>query len=237
MIVGVGTMGEGISVALRGAGVGNITVLNRTPAHGMTVAERTGATLRPLDDLSSVVADVDLVLTCTGANEPIITTATLDVPRTSQAPLLIIDVAVPRDVHHDVGDLPSITILDLDDLQSWANRGIQQRTEAVAAVQVLIDEEIDRYSVASASMQAAPLVAALRERFDDIRRAELSKVEGRLDDEARRALDVATTKLIAKLLHEPSVRLRLEAGTPRGERLASAVVDLFNLDDPTSDNE
>ena len=100
------------------------------------------------------------------------------------------------------------------------------------AVRAIISEELDRYAIASSAVQAAPLISALRSHFDSIRRDELDRVAGRLDEDARNALDVVTTQLLAKLLHEPSVRLRLEAGSPRGERLSSAVIDLFNLDDP-----
>jgi glutamyl-tRNA reductase len=80
-------------------------------------------------------------------------------------------------------------------------------------------------------MQAAPLVSALRTRYEEIRLAELDRHRGRLDDATLEALDVVSRQLIAKLLHEPSVRLRAEAGTPTGERISAAIVDLFNLDD------
>ncbi|MEC8503769.1 MAG: hypothetical protein VXY70_09380, partial [Actinomycetota bacterium] len=147
-------------------------------------------------------------------------------------PTLIIDIAVPRDVHHEVAQLSDVTVLNLDDLQRWAARGREARTSSVEAVRTIISEELDRYAIASSAVQAAPLISALRSHFDSIRRDELDRVAGRLDEDARNALDVVTTQLLAKLLHEPSVRLRLEAGSPRGERLSSAVIDLFNLDDP-----
>ena len=231
-VVGAGLMGEGIAVALHGHGARRMTVLNRTEEHGRSIADRVDGTVQPLAALDHALVESDLVITCTGAQEPIITTDMARPASSPDRPTLIIDIAVPRDVHHEVAQLSDVTVLNLDDVQRWAARGREARTSSVEAVRAIISEELDRYAIASSAVQAAPLISALRSHFDSIRRDELDRVAGRLDEDARNALDVVTTQLLAKLLHEPSVRLRLEAGTPRGERLSSAVIDLFNLDDP-----
>ena len=233
-VVGAGIMGEGIAVALHGHGARQMTVLNRTEEHGRSIADRVNGTVQPLAALDHVLVESDLIITCTGAPEPIITTEMARSATSPDRPTLIIDIAVPRDVHHEVAQLSDLTVLNLDDVQRWAERGREARTSSVEAVKAIISEELDRYAIASSAVQAAPLISALRSHFDSIRRDELDRVAGRLDEDARNALDVVTTQLLAKLLHEPSVRLRLEAGSPRGERLASAVIDLFNLDDPLS---
>ena len=231
-VVGAGIMGEGIAVALHGHGARQMTVLNRTEEHGRSIADRVNGTVQPLAALDHALVESDLIITCTGAPEPIITTEMARPATSPDRPTLIIDIAVPRDVHHEVAQLSDLTVLNLDDVQRWAERGREARTSSVEAVKAIISEELDRYAIASSAVQAAPLISALRSHFDSIRRNELDRVAGRLDEDARNALDVVTTQLLAKLLHEPSVRLRLEAGSPRGERLASAVIDLFNLDDP-----
>ena len=233
-VVGAGIMGEGIAVALHGHGARQMTVLNRTEEHGRSIADRVNGTVQPLAALDHALVESDLIITCTGAPEPIITTETARPATSPDRPTLIIDIAVPRDVHHEVAQLSDLTVLNLEDVQRWAERGREARTSSVEAVKAIISEELDRYAIASSAVQAAPLISALRSHFDSIRRDELDRVAGRLDEDARNALDVVTTQLLAKLLHEPSVRLRLEAGTPRGERLASAVIDLFDLNDPLS---
>jgi glutamyl-tRNA reductase len=231
-VVGAGIMGEGIAVALHGHGARRITVLNRTEEHGRSIADRVSGMVQPLAALDHALVESDLIITCTGAPEPIITTDMARHATSPDRPTLIIDIALPRDVHHEVAQLSDVTVLNLDDVQRWAERGREARTSSVEAVKAIISEELDRYAIASSAVQAAPLISALRSHFDSIRRDELDRVAGRLDEDARSALDVLTTQLLAKLLHEPSVRLRLEAGSPRGERLSSAVIDLFNLDDP-----
>ena len=231
-VVGAGLMGEGIAVALHGHGARRMTVLNRTEEHGRSIADRVDGTVQPLAALDHALVESDLIISCTSAQEPIITTDMARPASSPDRPTLIIDIAVPRDVHHEVAQLSDVTVLNLDDVQRWAARGREARTSSVEAVRAIISEELDRYAIASSAVQAAPLISALRSHFDSIRRDELDRVAGRLDEDARNALDVVTTQLLAKLLHEPSVRLRLEAGSPRGERLSSAVIDLFNLDDP-----
>jgi len=236
-VVGAGVMGEGIAVALHSHGAAAMTVLNRSEASGRQIADRVNGQVQSLESLDAALRESDLIITCTGAQEPIITADMLQSATSSERSTVIIDIAVPRDVHPDVAEIEGVTVLNLEDVQLWADRGRQARSASVDAVSVIVDEELERYVVASSAMQAAPLISALREHFDGIRRDELDRVASRLDENARNALDVVTTQLLAKLLHEPSVRLRLEAGSPRGERLASAVVDLFNLDDPNSGDD
>lgn len=236
-VVGAGVMGEGIAVALHSHGAAAMTVLNRSEESGRQIADRVNGQVQSLESLDVALRESGLIITCTGAQEPIITADMLQSATSSERSTVIIDIAVPRDVHPDVAEIEGVTVLNLEDVQFWADRGREARSASVDAVSVIVDEELERYVVASSAMQAAPLISALREHFDGIRRDELDRVASRLDDDARNALDVVTTQLLAKLLHEPSVRLRLEAGSPRGERLASAVVDLFNLDDPNSGDD
>ena len=229
-VVGAGAMGEGIAVALRAAGDVAVTVVNRTPERGRTVADRTGGRLLGFEALAGAIAASDLVLTCTGAASPVIT-GDLVAHRRDDNPLLIIDIAVPRDVASDVASLDAVTVLDLDDLKAWANRGMEQRTAEVESVRAIVRGAVDRYALDASAMQAAPLVSALRGRFEEIRSAELERHRARLDDATAETIDLVTRQLIAKLLHDPSVRLRSEAGTPTGARIAAAIVDLFDLDD------
>ena len=229
-VVGAGSMGEGIAVALHAAGDVDVTVVNRSIERGQQVADRTGGRLVGFDQLAAVINAADVVLTCTGANEPVITADAVE-GRDADRPLVFIDIAVPRDVAAGVAALDGITVLDLDDLKAWAGRGLEQRVAEVESVQAIVRGAVDRYALDASAMQAAPLVSALRGRFEEIRSAEVARHEGRLDADALEMIDAVTRQLVAKLLHEPSVRLRNEAGTPSGARIAAAVVDLFDLDD------
>ena len=178
------------------------------------------------------IDEADVVLTCTGSGTPIVTTELMQLVPRNGRPLLFVDIAVPRDVSPDVAELDDITVLDLEDLGAWAERGRSQRLGEVDHVLRIVSEEVDRFAVESAALQAAPLVSALRQRAEAHRAAELDRYANRLahlDPDQRELVESITRGLVAKILHEPSVRLRHQAGTPQGERNAAAVADLFDL--------
>jgi glutamyl-tRNA reductase len=231
-LVGAGAMGEGIAVALRGAGVGDVLVVNRSPERGQALADRIDGRALGIDRLNEALESSDVVLTSTGSDEPVITAELVRRLDRGGRPLLFVDIAVPRDVAPDVADLAGVTVLDLDDLSAWADRGRVERLSEVDRVTDIVREEVERFELQSAALQAAPLVSSLRERAEALRSAELERHAKRLnqlDDLQREIVDIITRGIVAKLLHEPSVRLRNQAGTPQGERNAAAVADLFDL--------
>ena len=231
-LVGAVAMGEGIAVALRGAGVGDVVVVNRSPERGQALADRIHGRALGIDRPREALESSDVVLTSTGADEPVITADVVRRLDRGGRPLLFVDIAVPRDVDPEVSELPGVTVLDLEDLSTWADRGRAERLAEVARVTDIVREEVERFGPQSAALQAAPLVSSLRDRADALRAAELARHTKRLnqlDDAQREMIDSITRGIVAKLLHEPSVRLRNQAGTPQGERNAAAVADLFDL--------
>ncbi|MEO6653598.1 MAG: glutamyl-tRNA reductase [Ilumatobacteraceae bacterium] len=231
-LVGAGAMGEGIAVALHGAGVGGVMVVNRTPERGEALAARIDGVALGMDRLRDALEACDVVLTSTGSGEPVITRELVESIDRDGRPLLFVDIAVPRDVSPRVGELADVTVLDLEDLSAWAEKGRAERLAEVGHVSTIVREETERYGLQAAALQAAPLVASLRARAEGLRAAELARHAKRLDhldDEHRDLVEAITRGLVAKLLHEPSVRLRDQAGTPQGERNAAAVADLFDL--------
>ncbi len=231
-VVGAGTMGEGITVALRRAGVGEVVVVNRSAERGVALAERIEGVAVGIDQLAVAIGAADLVLTCTGSGSPLVTPEVLEASPRLGRPLLIVDVSVPRDVSSTVAEIADVTVFDLDDLARWADRGRLQRLAEVDQVRVIVAEEVERFGAQAAALQAAPLVTALRDRAELLRMAEIDRHAKRLaqlDDEQRQLIEAITRGVVAKLLHEPSVRLRNQAGTPQGERNAASVADLFDL--------
>jgi glutamyl-tRNA reductase len=229
LVIGAGEVGEGIVVALAAAGASEVFVANRTIGKAEVLAERVNGAAIGLDAVPSALAHADVVLTSTGAG---VLLTDDDVPHRAGRPLLVIDVAVPRDVAPSVGHLPDVTLLDLDDLREFASRGLAARAGEVDAVSAIVAHEVDRFQSVAIGRQVAPLLSQLRARAEELRVAELerygSKLSG-LDERQREAVDALTRGLLAKLLHEPSVRLKAEAGTPQAERNAAALRDLFDL--------
>jgi glutamyl-tRNA reductase len=231
LILGAGEMADGMAVALANSGVRDLRVANRTAPKAHDLAAKVGGRAVAIETISSALTDVDVLLTSTGADEPLLTVD--DINARDAKPLLIVDIAVPRDVEPAVRGLPGVTVLDLDDLRKFARAGLNYRRREISTVQAIIDEEVRSYLDDVLERQAAPTVAALHERAEAIRQAELQRLRARLDsldDRQREAVEALTRGVVAKLLHEPTVRLKDAAGTPRGERLSDALRALFDLD-------
>ena len=234
LVVGAGEMGEGVSGALSRAGTASITVLNRTASRAEALAQKIGASVADFSTLEVELAKADVVVACTGAGEIVINYELMvRVGHVRTAPILIVDIALPRDVAASVADLPGVTLRDLDHLSQWAQRGIDKRSSEVGQVRTIIGQEVDRYLLDQTQRQAAPLVAQLRKYVEDIRQAEVERFDAglaALTPEQRELVESISHGIINKMLHAPSVRLREAAGTPQGERLSAAVRDLFSLE-------
>ncbi len=233
LVIGAGEMGEGIASALVHAGANDVVVANRTIERADLLASRIGGRIIPFSELPTALAQADVLLTCTGAGGTLIDFDLLQSARAaSTSPLLIVDIAVPRDVAPEVTDLDGVTLLNLDDLRDWAGRALLLRAEEAHLVNAIVSEEVERFGIEATARQAAPLVSQLRQRAEAIRRAEIERFTARLstlDETQRAALEAVTKGIVAKLLHTPSVKLKDEAGTPQGERNAATVRDLFDL--------
>jgi glutamyl-tRNA reductase len=235
LVIGAGSMGEGVAVALRRAGGAEILVVNRTPERGQALADRVDGVSVGFDRLAEAVAAADVIIVGTGAGEAVLTrsmVADARAVRTTTRALHIVDIGVPRNVDPTVAELAGVTLADLDDLRDWADRGLSHRAAEAERVHVIVADEVERYLVDATARQAAPLVASMHGAAERVRLAELERFAARfadLDDNQSAAIDALTKSIIAKLLHEPSVRLKGQAGTPQGERNAAALRDLFDL--------
>lgn len=233
LVVGAGEMGEGIAVALVGAGATDITVTSRTSERADHLAQRVDGRVVPFADLGAALADADVLLTCTGAGGTIIDHDLVVTAREGvSSPLLVVDIAVPRDVASDVHGLPGVTVLNLDHLRDWAARGVSARQGEAEHVRRIVGDEVERFTVDVTARQAAPLVAQLHEKAEHVRQAEVERFHARLaalEPAERDAVEALTKGIVAKLLHQASLRLKDDAGTPQFERNAAAIRELFDL--------
>jgi glutamyl-tRNA reductase len=235
LVLGAGEMGEAMALGLAKAGT-ELTIANRTWDTATALAERTGGRAVRLGDLPAALAEVDVLLTSTGAAAPLIEADDLApvVEAREGRPLLMVDIAVPRDVDPAVGQLPGVTLLDMDDLRAFAATGSLARAGEVAGVRSILDEELERYLGASSAREVAPMIVALRGRAEGVRQGELERFRarlGELDPAQQDAVESLTRGIIGKLLHDPQLALRDAAGTPRGDRLVAALRELFALDE------
>jgi glutamyl-tRNA reductase len=237
-VLGAGEMGEGVATSLastrRATGGPEIVVASRTRERARQVAERVDADVVDLDRLDGALAEVDMLITSTGSPTVVVTTGQMAdlVERRAGRPLLIVDMGMPRDVDGGVGQLPGITLLDLADLRAFVDSRVDERQKDLERVRAIVAEEASRFRAATVERLAAPTVSALRARAEELRRAELDRYAGRLsglDARQQEAVTALTRGILAKLLHQPTVRLKETAGSARGDRLADAAHELFGL--------
>jgi glutamyl-tRNA reductase len=235
LVLGAGEMGEGMAVALAGAGASDVAVANRTSGRAHELAARVGGRPVPLLDVPDELSRVDVLLTSTGSQAPLVEKGDVAPVMATRPdrPLLIVDIAVPRDVDPAVAEVDGVTLLDMDDVRAFAAAGVAGRRREVAAVEVILADELERYLGASSAREVAPMIVALRQRAETVRSSELDRVGARyadLDPRQLEMIDAVTRGVVAKLLHQPTVVLKDAAGTARGDRLVAALRELFEIE-------
>jgi glutamyl-tRNA reductase len=236
VVLGAGEMGEAMAQALAGAlDDGSLLVVNRTWSRATQMAARCGGRAIEWSALPAALIQADVLLASTGSPEVLLEAGDLEPVLAAREgrPLLIVDIAVPRDVDPAVGALPGVTLLDMDDLTASAAVAMAGRRQEVPKAQAIVAEEVERYLDVAAQRHVAPLVAALHERAEEIRSSEMARFGRRLsglDLTQAAAVEALTRGIIAKLLHEPTVNVKAGAGTPAGEQLAQGLRQLFELD-------
>jgi glutamyl-tRNA reductase len=194
-----------------------------------------------LGDLPEVLASVDVLLTATDSTEVHVERDDIEavMERRNGVPLLVVDVAVPRDVDPGARQVPGVTLLDMDDLMRFTENSLNERRREVSRVQGIIMDELERFQTDRTARELTPLVTSLRQRGEAIRATELERFRAKLadlDPATRNAVEALSVGIVNKLLHEPTVRLKDAAGTARGELYADALAALFDLPDGLPDD-
>jgi glutamyl-tRNA reductase len=231
VVVGAGTMAALTVRHLRERGNGAVLILNRSLAHARALAERTSADHGDLAAFPEALADADLVVSATGATGTVIPA---DVVRTArdgrEAPLVLIDLAVPRDVEPEAGEMDGVTLIDVEALRARAPEGDDT---TVAHARAIVEEEVRRFVVRRRGDELAPLIRAIRRRGDDVLRGELDRFASRLASltpDERDAVEGLATAIVAKLLHDPIVALKERSEPGSGRAHARLLAELLGLD-------
>jgi glutamyl-tRNA reductase len=235
LVVGAGSMSTLAATTARRGGAAGLAVVNRTRRHAERLAAKVDGHPVELAGLGPALAAADLVISCTGAAGYVITADLVSAAlaaRPRRGPLVVLDLAMPRDVEPAVDGLPGVEVIGMDRL---SEHGTAPGADDVAAVRAICEAELAAYRSAVDAARVAPTVVALRAKAATVVDAELARLAGRLsaDGLSGRALDeIAQTmrRVVDKLLHAPTVRVKELAGSPGGEEYAAALRVLFDLD-------
>ena len=234
LILGAGGMAKLTGTHLRTQRVRQITIASRT----LTAAERLARQLEgravAWSELTEVLSTADIVITATGAVDPVLTRATVQEvmrPR-RQRPLFIIDIALPRDVEASVGNLDQVFLYNIDDLQGIVKENLTRRSGELERAEKIVDEEVGRFMAWLQAREVIPTVVALRDRFESIRQAELARLEPKLaglTPEARARVEEITHLLVQKLLLTPTEQLKSVRDEVQVATYSDALNRLFDL--------
>ncbi len=228
LLVGAGRIGELAAGNLSARGASIAYVANRSAEGAAELATRFGGQPLALDEVAGRLGEVDVVLTSTSAPGLLIEAG--HVPSKRRRPLFFIDIAVPRDVDPAVHEIEGCYLYDIDDLEAVVTETLNGRRAEADVAERLVVEEAERFREWRASLDVVPAIASLRAHAESIRAAELAKL-GPLSEEERERLDLVTTQLMNKLLHEPTVRMKQAAADGGGQADAAAIRRLFGLDE------
>lgn len=234
LVIGAGENGEVTARALADRGVHSIFVANRRHDRAIGLAARFGGEAVRFDDLPELLTQADIVVSCTASPHQIVGREELALVLEERAgrPLLMMDIAVPRDIDPNVRDLPGLTLYDMDDLQHAVARNLSGREAEAVKAGTLIEQEVERFSRWLGSLEIVPTVAALRERGDEIVAQVLRENAERwesLTENDQRRLEVMARAIVSRLLHEPTLRLKDSDGD-RAYVYVDALRELFALD-------
>ena len=240
VVLGAGDMGSGIATAAVAAGVAGVVVANRSLDRAESLCRQIGgaasARAVTLDRLDDVLVEADVVISSTGSSRPVLTAAHLAevcARRVGRSRLVVVDVAMPRDVDPAARGLNGLHLIDLEDLRAHTDRGLEERRHAVGEARELVRGAIERFEAEQAGRTADPVVAALYRHGEELRQAEWERLGARLErlsERERAAVEALSRSLVAKLLHTPTMALKDSAGTPHGARLAESAAALFDLE-------
>jgi glutamyl-tRNA reductase len=235
LILGAGEMAELTVEALRKRGVEKITVINRTLERARDLAQRWGARSATFEFLEESLVDADILISSTGAPHLMVTAEMVarSMHSRAQRPLMLIDIALPRDIDPEAADIPHVKLIDIDGLNAKLEHSLSERMAEVPHVEAILEEELAESAAYLRSLDVLPLIAGIHQRAEAIRQAELEKTLRRLPDLSANEIErieAMTQALVRKLLEAPTHRLREEATHTHGPEYTIVARRLFGLE-------
>lgn len=212
LLIGAGEMAELAAEHLLAGGVASITVANRTLERAVELSRRFGGKARTMEELPDCLAEADIVITSTGATEPVVTKAMAKVAmkKRRHKPVFFIDIAVPRDIDPNVDHISNCFVYDIDDLTQVVEQNRANRTQEASQAELIVAEEVVKFRQWLRGLSVSPTIASLSAKAEEIRQAELNytlKSAGLTPDQAQ-AVDRLTKALAKKILHDPILFLK-----------------------------
>ena len=237
LVLGAGKMGELSLKILRGSGASDITIINRTFEKAEELASSCDAKAVPMDKLENALAEADLLISSTGAGNVVLTKeqiAGVMANRMNAGPLLLIDIAVPRDIDASASDVNGVRLFDIDNLQNIVDENLESRKEAAAEIESMLQQEIGVFEEWLITLGVVPIISALREKALSIQTETMKSIENKMPDlttREKKVLNKHTKSIINQLLKEPIKQAKELATSDNPEEALMLFMEIFGIDD------
>jgi glutamyl-tRNA reductase len=243
LVIGAGESGELAAKHLQDRGIGALAITNRTIEKAEKLAQSLNSKIIPFTNFKEHLHEFDIVISATSSHDLILTKADIKsaMKKRSNASLVLMDIAVPRDIDPDSKNLDYVFYHDIDSLNIIVEQNLAKRKAEIPKVEKIIEEEVDNLFNWYNSLQAAPTIKNLRDHFENIRLEEVEKNKNKFSTDDQEKLEIVTKRIINKILHQPTIELRKSAES--GENTTESAVrigilrDLFGIDNHGKNEE
>jgi glutamyl-tRNA reductase len=238
LVIGAGRIGLQTLKASEGRRIGGVAVANRTKERAAEIAGRFGASAHGLDELEAALAQADVAVAATSSETPVVSARVVSAAMAHRParPLVVVDLAVPGDVEREAGAVGGVRLFDVDDLRAGLDGAIAARLREVPKVEAIVEDEVETFGRKYRELEVEPVLSALRRQAESIREREVERALndlGEVDPAIAERLELLSQTLVKKLLHDPTVRAREQAGAGGAAEVADAVRDLFGISAPS----
>ena len=211
LLIGAGTTGKLTASHFIKKGATNFYIANRRPERGKKLAKETKGTYIPFEDIPKVLPKVDVIVTCTGANFPVITYDQMNELGNLNQQLLLMDLSIPRNIQPNIGCIKNVTLFTVDELKNAVSESLIFRQKELPKASIIIDKVSLDFLKWIKHLSVTPTIADLKHLFEDIQDMELSKIKTKYDDQTINAINVFSKSLLRKILKEPITALKSQA--------------------------
>ncbi|MFZ5595604.1 MAG: glutamyl-tRNA reductase [Bacillota bacterium] len=237
LVIGAGKMSELTALHLVSNGVSGIIVSNRSYDKAVLMAEKFGGRAVRFDRLSECMAEADIIISCTAANHYVVRKDDVlgVMEKRNGKKIMMIDIAVPRDIEPSIGEMPGVTLFDVDDLRNVVDRNLDERKRAALDAEGIIEEELDQFMKWLGTQFVIPTISSLKSLGEEIKQKELKRALNRLgdlSDHDRKVISSLANSIVNQILHVPVKRLKEFALSPQGHLYTEVLQNLFDLEVP-----
>tara|TARA_B110000467_G_C18331238_1_gene493365 strand:- start:2432 stop:3517 length:1086 start_codon:yes stop_codon:yes gene_type:complete len=232
LLIGAGSTGKLTASHFMKKGATQFYIANRRAERGKSLADETNGHFIPFEDIPKILPQVQIVVTCTSADFPVVTTAQITEMDSINHSLLLMDLSVPRNIQTDVDNLKNITLFTVDELESVVSERLFSRKQELPRASRIVNEVYDEFATWLKTLSVTPTIADLKHLFEDIKNIELSKIETRYDEDTLSAIDKFSSSLMRRILKDPISSLKSQATNGHySPAVVDAIRSMYRLDD------